>query len=200
MQKKHILDPDQKNEAAGDRGKKEKAIFQIKGSRSDNTPQGPGEKASSDADRSDAPKTTDQVRSPLKRFDKIDVSSRLINMVLDMSLPSQLKLLKELDKSGYERARKYVRKPYVLVVDCETEDMFFQEYIKDISAGGLFLRSQRPMVLGQEVRITFQLPHHEKIFHVLGRVARISRDGVGIRFIRQEQLKPKRAEKEDNDV
>ena len=194
MKKKTILDPDQPNDVADDRSKADKTnTFE--------SPRPSGIPQKGTAPPSETEGTTiDKVRPPLKKFDKVDVSSRLINMVLDMSLSNQLKLLRNLDRSDYERARKHVRKPHVFVVDCETEDLFFQEYIKDISAGGLFLRSQHPMVAGQEIRMTFQLPHHEKIFHVLGQVARISRDGVGIRFIRQEQLKPKRAEKEDNDV
>ena len=195
MKKKTILNPDHKNDQAEDQDKK--AAPDKPESPAENPTEVPENRSLSDADESTAHISPDPDGSPSRKFDRIDVSSRLINMVLDMSLPSQLKLLGDLDKSGYERARKFVRKPHVFVVDCETEDTFFQEYIKDISAGGLFLKSEHPLIVGQEIRMTFQLPHHEKIFHVLGRVARISRDGVGIRFVRHEPLKPKREEEDD---
>ncbi|MBU0991975.1 MAG: PilZ domain-containing protein [Proteobacteria bacterium] len=123
-----------------------------------------------------------------KHFDKIDVTSRLINMVLDMSIKNQINLLKQLDKSNFEGTRKHTRKPYVFVVDCDTDDMFFQEYIRDISGGGIFLRSEQPFSVGQEIKMTFQLPSHDQVFNILGKVVRSCKDGVGIQFIRHVAL------------
>lgn len=44
-----------------------------------------------------------------KEIDEIEVTSRLLNMILEMSLEQQLDLLKQLDATGYGGARRHVR-------------------------------------------------------------------------------------------
>lgn len=141
-------------------------------------------------------KKSAQMKRPKNRFDKVDVTSRLINMVLDMSINDQLELLKQIDKSHFTGARRYVRKPYVFVVDCETTELYFQEYIRDISGGGVFLRTGQPFSAGQEIRITFQIPNHSHVFNILGKVVRTCKDGVGIKFIRHIALEARPSQPE----
>lgn len=134
------------------------------------------------------------------RFDRVDVTSRLINMVLDMPLHHQLELLRRIDKSRFSGARKHVRRPYVFVVDCETEEAYFQEYIRDISGGGLFLRSDKPFSADQEIRMTFQVPNHSHVFNISGKVVRICPDGIGVQFIRHMALEGKPCKSDEEEM
>ena len=119
------------------------------------------------------------------RFDRIEVTSRLINMVLDMPLHHQIHLLRRIDKSRLPGARKHVRRPYAFAVSCETEDSCFKEYIKDISVGGLFLVSDKPFSVDQQIRVTFQIPNHSPVFKILAKVVHTSPEGAGVQFIRR---------------
>ncbi len=56
-----------------------------------------------------------------KKFDGIDVTSRLMNIILEMSLEQQLDLLEKLDSNGYNGTRKHTRttlkNPWVVTVN-----------------------------------------------------------------------------------
>ena len=77
-------------------------------------------------------------------------------------------------------------------VDCETRDMFVSNHVTNISRGGLFIRSERPLPIQSEIAMTFILPGAERKIRVVGRVVwnydvqkpetRLVR-GMGIKFL-----------------
>ena len=77
-------------------------------------------------------------------------------------------------------------------VDCSTRQSFFSNHVCNISRGGLFLRSDKPLPLGAEVSLVLHLPGAERTIFVTGRViwnydvdkaaSRIV-PGSGIRFV-----------------
>ncbi len=122
-----------------------------------------------------------------KYIDKVSISARLLNLILDMPVEQQLKLLKLLDDWQNKGARKNPRKPWVIPVELEIKDQSFKKFIKDISKGGVFIESQTPFSIGQETRLTFQLPNVSKPLEVIGEIVRSNSQGVGVKFKRHSE-------------
>jgi Tfp pilus assembly protein PilZ len=58
----------------------------------------------------------------------------------------------------------------------------FRDVIKNISAGGLFVRTQRKVAVGQPIAIEFPLFNFDQIIHVSGKVVRSEPVGFAVTF------------------
>lgn len=91
----------------------------------------------------------------------------------------------ELERRKTERTRLVVR------VEYSTVDEFFSEFSRDINQGGIFIETTRPLSLGSEVMMRFNLPGGDQTIETIGHVVRISLGdaeeppGMGLEF---EQL------------
>lgn len=123
-------------------------------------------------------------------FDKIDISSRLLNLILEMSMDDQLHLLNSLDKRSYEGTRRHSRKKiknlWAVVID-EQNDNHSNDYIRDISPAGMYIETAKQFFIGQEIFLNFKFPNQEKVFNIFGEIIRIDKIGVGIKFTRKIQ-------------
>ena len=94
--------------------------------------------------------------------------------------------------------RKDKRAPVSLKVRFKsaTVDEFIEQYAKDISHGGLFIKSKQPMAIGTLLKFEFQLKDESKLIQGVGRVVwkREAGDsdgddkpaGMGIKFIKMD--------------
>jgi Tfp pilus assembly protein PilZ len=78
--------------------------------------------------------------------------------------------------------RKQTRKPLLAVVDYATQGQVYRDFIRNISAGGVFIETAVPTSIGQELSLTFVLATHRKPIKLTGEVVRISPQGIGVRF------------------
>lgn len=92
--------------------------------------------------------------------------------------------------SGQDR-RTYDRIPVSWDVDCTTQETFLYASIANISAMGIFIRTEKPLTVGTEMDLSFEPPGHEP-FRLRGQVAWINpvradgdnpNPGMGIRFL-----------------
>ena len=77
-----------------------------------------------------------------------------------------------------------------------TVDEFIEQYARDISRGGLFIKSKEPMPIGTLLKFEFQLKDESRLIHGVGRVvwkrdaAEAKGDeappGMGIKFIKMD--------------
>jgi type IV pilus assembly protein PilZ len=89
--------------------------------------------------------------------------------------------------------RQSVRAPLQLRVDYEQMNSFFADYTKDISKGGTFIKTERPLEVGARCQFTFVLPALSDPLVLMGEVAwvlpveaaraRNEEAGMGVRFI-----------------
>jgi type IV pilus assembly protein PilZ len=89
--------------------------------------------------------------------------------------------------------RQSARAPLRLRVDYERMNSFFADYTKDISKGGTFIKTERPLELGTRCQFTFVLPALVGPLVLVGEVAwilpvqaartRNEDPGMGVRFI-----------------
>ena len=115
-------------------------------------------------------------------MNKSSVTARLLEVIKAMSEDEQLALLKELEERLFKGRRKHEREPFFMAVDYSTKDRFYKDYIQDISAGGVFIETRIPFRAGQEVSLTFPLPNYQKYIKIMGKVARVTTRGIGVKF------------------
>ncbi|CAN5389672.1 hypothetical protein BH09MYX1_BH09MYX1_19990 [soil metagenome] len=93
--------------------------------------------------------------------------------------------------SSAKDRRIFDRIPVSWDVDCTIEDTFLYASIANISAMGIFIRTEEPLVIGTELDLSFRPPGHEP-FRLRGQVAWINpvradgdnpNPGMGIRFL-----------------
>jgi len=126
---------------------------------------------------------------PEDLMDEVDITSRLINLILDMPLDSKLKLIKTLDGWENDGSRKHPRKPWVIPVEYAAGSQSFKDVIKDISKGGVFIETQEPFAVGQTITMGFRIPKSRKLIQASGEIVRANAMGIGIKFKRQVKKK-----------
>jgi type IV pilus assembly protein PilZ len=66
--------------------------------------------------------------------------------------------------------RQHPRYEVSFPVECSTRQFFFSNHVSNIGKGGLFLRSDRPLPLNEEVSLVLHLPGTQKSIFAAGRV------------------------------
>ncbi len=89
-------------------------------------------------------------------------------------------------KSGPE-GRHFPRAPIELKVDYKKLNSFFADYTKNISKGGTFIKTRKPLPIGTRFLFKLTVPRRDSPFELLGEVVWSQADGeepgMGIRFI-----------------
>ncbi len=129
------------------------------------------------------------MNSKNKNIDKIEVTSRLLNIIFDMPIDQQLKLLKSLDKTGVQGSRQHARatlkNPWIVQVNPNEDKKSDIDYIDDISRCGMFIKTSSSFFVGQNISIKFQTPTSKKLFQIMGKIVRLQNNGIGVKFKRQ---------------
>jgi len=87
------------------------------------------------------------------------------------------------------------RKPIELKVEYKRLNAFFADYTRNISNGGTFIQTEKPLPIGTEFVFKLQVPHLSEPLSIEGQVRWINQPGtededgpgMGIRFIYHEQ-------------
>lgn len=89
-------------------------------------------------------------------------------------------------KTGAE-IRQHARAPIELKVDYKKLNSFFADYTKNISKGGTFIKTKKPLPIGTRFLFKLTVPAREEPFELLGEVVwskgDVEEPGMGIRFI-----------------
>ena len=117
-----------------------------------------------------------------KGIDNGSITARLVNLISNMPIQAQKILLTELEETVRIDRRKHSRKPYLGEVEYATEDRVYQEFIQDISAGGLFIETRSPLAVGQEITVILSLPSHERSIKIISEVVKVTQQGIGVKF------------------
>ncbi|MDJ0914672.1 MAG: PilZ domain-containing protein [Desulfobacterales bacterium] len=147
---------------------------------------------------------------------QIDIQKRLIEIILNMTEEQQVKLLQLLEKkpikeplpiSTVEKAvavekapekqdtmkqsqgekRRHPRKDVTLDAVIATEDRVYWDTILNISAGGVFIETENPLDIGQEVSLAFSPFSFDDTIRIEGEIVRIDKNGFSVRFSRSIQ-------------
>jgi type IV pilus assembly protein PilZ len=83
--------------------------------------------------------------------------------------------------------RQHPRAPIELRVDYKKLNSFFADYTKNISKGGTFIKTDKPLAIGTRFLFKLTIAHRDPPFELLGEVVWSKTEapdpGMGIRFI-----------------
>ncbi len=93
-----------------------------------------------------------------------------------------------------QERRAHIRAPIELKVEYKKMNTFFSDYTKNISKGGTFIKTERPLPVGTEFLFRLVIPRLEKPVELLGKVVwtnsseekchpEVEDLGMGIRFV-----------------
>ena len=121
--------------------------------------------------------------------DDIEITSRLLNIVMDMPVQQQLRLLKKLDASGFSGARRrprtFLEIPWAVVIDQaagQDDGQGHGSVITDISRCGVFIETPQSFSVGEKILLTFEVPTNRKEYKITGEIVRIHQNGIGVKF------------------
>ncbi len=77
------------------------------------------------------------------------------------------------DEGSESESRTEARRPIELKVEYKRLNTFFADYIKNISRGGTFIKTSRPLPVGTEFLFKLFVPGREAPFTIHGEVHRI---------------------------
>lgn len=78
--------------------------------------------------------------------------------------------------------RQYTRRTAYIIAEFSTSEGKFRDVIKNISAGGLFVRTLHKVTVGQPITLQFPLFSFEQTIKVSGIVSRIDLIGFAVTF------------------
>ncbi len=114
--------------------------------------------------------------------DESSLISRLIELINNLSESQQRELLTTLEDWHRKEQRKHPRKPCLIVVDYADRDRAFKDFIKNISAGGVFIETNMPFSVGRKLTLTFSSSNYEKPIKVTGEIVWTGTLGIGVKF------------------
>jgi hypothetical protein len=92
------------------------------------------------------------------------------------------KALTELEELLQKDRREHPRIPCAIPVTCEIEDHVFEDFVKDISAGGAFVETSAAFSPGESISLTFSSSKLESPMKITGQIVWKARDGIGVKF------------------
>jgi Tfp pilus assembly protein PilZ len=114
--------------------------------------------------------------------DEEKLTARLIEAVSKLK-PRQKKMLDELLKEWNRLDyREDSRIACFLPVDYSTKDRVYQDFINNLSNGGVFIETSSPFGVGQALSLIFSLPSLGSSFKATGTIVRTEPDGIGVKF------------------
>ena len=110
------------------------------------------------------------------------VIPKLFQLVLNLPEDKQTALLKYAEDLLTVERRAYIRKSCSIPVNFATYDRIYADTIKNISQKGVFIETQRPIFVGEEVMMSFSIAGFDKPLKIKGEIVQVNRNGIGVEF------------------
>jgi uncharacterized protein (TIGR02266 family) len=128
-----------------------------------------------------------------EQTDRYVLIGRLVELIHQLPQDQLEALLSQLEKKLIDAAksegdRKNVRISCLISVDYADSERVFKDYIQDISAGGVFIKTREPFSIGEEIILSMSLSGQENAFKIPAEVVRNAPDGIGVRFKMTSQV------------
>jgi uncharacterized protein (TIGR02266 family) len=128
-----------------------------------------------------------------EQSDRYTLIGRLVELIHKLPGDRLEKLLDQLEKmiiaeAKREGDRKNVRISCLISVDYADSERVFKDYIQDISAGGVFIKTRESFSMGEEIVLSMSLSGEGNAFKIPAEVVRKAPDGIGVRFKMTSQV------------
>ncbi len=119
-------------------------------------------------------------QTALKKYNV--VIPKLFQIILNLPEEKQLALLQHAEELLVKERRAFIRKSCSIPVSYATYDRVYSNTIKNISQKGVFIETQRPLFVGEELVMSFSMKGFGKPLKVKGEIVQVSRSGIGVEF------------------
>jgi Tfp pilus assembly protein PilZ len=117
------------------------------------------------------------------KFQKYNIyMTKLFDLVLNLSAEEQRFLLKKIEKLNLKEKRACPRKVCRIPVRYYYNEGIFNNFIVNISLGGCFIETQKPLSVGKKFLMDIQLDGDAKSIRIKGEVTNANRMGMGVEF------------------
>ena len=116
---------------------------------------------------------------------------KLFDAILKLNQEQQTQVMIYVEELLAENKRISVRKACNIPISYATQDRIYSDNISDISKSGLFIETRRPLNVGEEIVLTFNMHGYDRAFKINGDIVRSNQQGIGVEF---KEVKPYIAE------
>ncbi len=111
------------------------------------------------------------------------MQDKIIKRIQNLTLEQQKEVLAFLDSIPKDGLRGYSRLSAKLEIDAVIDDKsHVRSDTRDISASGVYIKTDMRFRTGKPVQIAFSIPEHDIPLKLHGKITRIEKDGIAIRF------------------
>ncbi len=110
------------------------------------------------------------------------IIAKLFQVVINLDEEQQQVLLHHAQELLVREKRAGFRIPCRIPINYAAYDRLYTNHIRNISPAGLFIETRRPLLVVDEIYMTFRLEDADKPLRIKGEIARATRDGVGVEF------------------
>ena len=126
------------------------------------------------------------------KLEKYNITiKKLFGAILKLSQEQQTQLLIYVEELLDENKRISVRKACNIPISYATQNRIYSDNIADISRSGLFIETNRPFNIGEEIILSFNMHGYDRPFKIKGNIVRSNQQGIGVQF---KEVKPYIAE------
>ena len=117
---------------------------------------------------------------------------RLIRRIIDLPEDQQEALLRRLEGNQVSTdnlgEREIGRKPYENTVHFTIKDHPYTGVSRDISSGGMFIKTEESFSVGQVMTLTIPFPNQQKQIKIPAEIVRRTSDGIGVEFMKKIEV------------
>jgi Tfp pilus assembly protein PilZ len=113
---------------------------------------------------------------------KPTVTTRLIELIGSISEDHQRALLSQLETYQPGDRREHPRTPCLIPADYASQDQVFKDFILNIGAGGVFIRTNTSFSVGEDITLSFSPPNYNEPIKINGEIVRSGQLGIGVKF------------------
>jgi Tfp pilus assembly protein PilZ len=107
---------------------------------------------------------------------------KLFETILKLNQEQQEKVLKFAEELLVEDKRESIRKPCHIPINYATQKRIYLDHIKDISKSGVFIETRKPLMIGEEIIMSFNMQGYDRSIKIKGEIVHSSRLGVGVEY------------------
>jgi Tfp pilus assembly protein PilZ len=109
-------------------------------------------------------------------------TSEIIYRMLEKEMRKPLTGLEKWQQSMLVDKREHSRKHTSIYAFFKTNGLSFRDFIKNLSAGGLFIETGIPISVSKELSMSFSHPNSGTPIEVAGKIVRNDSKGIGVKF------------------
>jgi len=115
----------------------------------------------------------------------VEILSQAIKGFSDNQKQELVNFIKSMENRGGKRKtdRRYIK----ISVDYSVKDKVYSDTIENISSGGVFIRTTRPLQVGDSITMVASIPSIEGNIKLKGKIIRRTEEGVGVEFYEEHK-------------